>query len=149
MLTFDANILFYAFDEGAVAKRRIAADILDAADLQGVGFLTLQALGEFVHAAVRKNLLSRSNAVRVARTWADIFHVSTADAEAFDTALVWWEEGRQSYWDALLVATASRAGASALVTEDFADGAVFAGVEILNPFAEGATQRLKAHGLLI
>ncbi len=39
-----------------------------------------------------------------------------------------------SYWDALIIATARAGGCARLVTEDLADGAVIAGVRVVNPF---------------
>jgi predicted nucleic acid-binding protein len=41
-----------------------------------------------------------------------------------------------SYWDALIIAAATRADCSQLITEDLNAGEVIAGVEIVNPFAE-------------
>lgn len=46
--------------------------------------------------------------------------------------------GRFSYWDALLLATLGRAGCSAVLSGDTADGASLAGATVRNPFA-GAT----------
>lgn len=145
MLTFDANILFYAGDGREPEKRDRAAALLRSAAGKGGAFLTLQALGEFAFAAVRKGLLARREAAGIARDWASVFDVKAADAEAFEIALDWWMEERLSYWDAMLVATAAKAGATALVTEDLRDGAVIGGVEFINPFAKGADKRLKAH----
>jgi len=146
-ITFDANILFYSGDDRDPEKRALSAKLLGAAAERETGILTVQALGEFVNAAVRKALLDRRSAVAVARDWAAAFDVCAADAEAFDLALDWWAEERLPYWDALLVATAAKAGATACVSEDFNDGAVYGGVEIINPFANAAAKRLAAHGL--
>lgn len=145
MLTFDANILFYAGDDRDSQKRDRAAALLRSAAAKGGAFLTLQALGEFVFAAVRKGLLSRREAAGIARDWASVFDVKAAGADAFEIALDWWMEERLSYWDAMLVATAAKAGATALITEDLSDGAVIGGVEFINLFAKGADKRLKAH----
>lgn len=145
MRTFDANILFYAGDARDPEKRECATALLKAAAADGGAFLTLQALGEFAFAAVRKRLLSRRQAADVARDWASVFDVKTADSGAFEVALDWWREERLSFWDSMLVATAAKAGATALVTEDLADGAVIGGVEFINPFVKGADKRLKAH----
>ena len=40
-----------------------------------------------------------------------------------------------SFWDALIVEAARRAGATRLVTEDLQGGSIIAGVQIENPFA--------------
>jgi len=51
--------------------------------------------------------------------------------------------GRASYWDALLVATASEAGCTLVLSEDMADGALLGGVRIHKPFtADGILSNL-------
>jgi predicted nucleic acid-binding protein len=42
-----------------------------------------------------------------------------------------------SYWDAAIVAAAKRLGATTLYSEDLADGQVFEGVQVVNPFRAG------------
>lgn len=146
-ITFDSNVLFYAVDSLDAGKHKRAGAMLRRAAIEGVAFLTLQAVGEFAAAAVRKNLLSRREAAQSARDWATVFETRAAGEAAFDLALDWWADGRLSWWDALLVATASKNGAAALVSEDLTDGAVIGGVEIVNPFGARAMKRLAAFGL--
>ena len=43
---------------------------------------------------------------------------------------------RISFWDALLVQTARRAGCTTLLTEDLQDGRRFDGIVVRNPFAQ-------------
>lgn len=149
-VTFDANVLFYAHDARDAEKRRRCAAILRAAMATGEGsFLTLQALGEFAHAVVRKGVLTRAQAARAARDWATVLGARAADEDAFDLALGWWAEERFAYWDALILATSLRAGATAFVSEDLADGMVVGGVEVVSPFAPDALERIAAHGLRV
>ena len=49
-------------------------------------------------------------------------------------ALVNAQQGRCSFWDGLLIATAVRAGCAFLLSEDMHEGARFNGLTILNPF---------------
>ena len=69
-ITFDANVLFYAHDARDAEKHRRCAAILRVAMAGDGSFLTLQALGEFAHAVVRKGVLARAEAARAARDWA-------------------------------------------------------------------------------
>lgn len=148
-VAFDANVLFYAHDTRDAEKRRRCAAILRAA-MAGEGpFLTLQALGEFAHAVVRKGVLTRPEAARAARDWALVLGARGANEAAFDLALQWWAEERFAHWDALILATSLRAGATAFVSEDLADGMVVAGVEVVSPFAPDALERIAAHGLSV
>lgn len=113
---------------------------------RGLGAVPLQSLGEFSSAVVRKNVLTRQEAASAARDWATVFALVTASPAAFDLALDWWSEERLAFWDALLVATVSKAAVTALVSEDMNDGAIFAAIEIINPFAKDLGVRLSAHG---
>ena len=89
-VTFDANIYFYSVDELDPVKHRRCDEILRAAMQARVGFVTLQALGEFAHAVVRKQVLTPKEAAQAARDWATVFEVETATIEAFELALDWW-----------------------------------------------------------
>lgn len=146
-VAFDANVFFYAVDKRAPKKHRACAALLQNAMAAEIGCVPLQALGEFAYAAVRKGVLTRPAAAAAARDWAVVFAVITASQEAFDLALDWWRDERLSYWDALLVATACKARVTALVTEDLSDGMVFAGVEVISPFAKDFEGRAAAHGV--
>lgn len=149
MIAIDANILFYSGDESEPERMRRSAALLTAAAKSGVCAIPLQAIGEFAHAAARKGLLDRTRAAGLARDFAATFPLLTADRTAFRLALDWWTDGRLSYWDALLVATAATGGATALASEDLQNGAVIGGVEIINPFSGDAPVRLAAHGLAL
>ena len=80
-ITFDANIYFYAVDARDHAKQQRCGEFLRAAMEARVGFVTLQALGEFAHAVVRKKILTRIEAAQAARDWATIFDVETVTAD--------------------------------------------------------------------
>ena len=120
-IAFDANIFFYAIDERDPAKHRRCRDLLQNAIAVEIGVAPLQALGEFAYAAVRKDLLDRSEAALMARDWAIVFEVIAASPDASELALTWWRDERLSYWDALLVATVAKAGVTALLSEDMND----------------------------
>ncbi len=49
-------------------------------------------------------------------------------------ALVSAADGRASWWDAVLVATAAEAGCTTILTEDLSDGGSRHGVRVLKPF---------------
>ncbi len=145
-VAFDTNVLFYSVDGRDRSKQQRCAGLLAAAMDRGLGAVPVQSLGEFSSAVVRKNVLTRQEAASAARDWATIFAPVTASPAAYDLALDWWSEERLAFWDALLVATVSKAAVTALVSEDMNDGAVFAAVEIINPFTQELGARLSAHG---
>ena len=96
--------------------------------------LTLQALGEFFHAATRKRIAARPDAAAQVRDLLAIFRTAAADVEAFRTALEDAERGTHSFWDGVLIATVARAECDFLLSEDMQDGARFGRVTVLDPF---------------
>jgi len=135
-LTFiDTNVLLYAHDRTAGQKRDVARDLIT--DLWGTraGALSTQVLQEFYVNATRKlpRPLSASAARKVIgryATWA-VHQIEPADIIA---ASELEKRHRQSFWDALVLISAARSGATTLVTEDLQHGRTIVGVRIVNPF---------------
>jgi predicted nucleic acid-binding protein len=130
--SLDTNVLVYAVDGRAGARHRRAPQILILAARRDC-VLTLQAMGELYHATTRKKIASTSTAAAQIRDLLRIFPTAAADIDAFN-ALKDAQQGRCSFWDGLLIATAARAGCAFLLSEDMRDGGRFDGVTILNPF---------------
>jgi len=138
-LTFvDTNVLLYAHDRSAGLKRDVAARLV--ADLWGSrhGVMSTQVLQEFYVNATRKlpHPLSAPKARDIISrysTW-PTHRIEPADVIA---ASVLEKRSRLSFWDALVVVSAGRLGATLLVSEDLQDGRTIAGVRIENPFVRG------------
>ena len=90
----------------------------------------------------RKDLLPLARASAFVRHWLDVFQVASADPSALVDAMDAVEEHRLSFRDATLWATARQSGCSAILSEDLQDGRRLSGVEIINPFAAAAANRL-------
>ncbi len=135
--TLDTNILVYSIDRTAGAKQGIAQEAIRLAAV-GRCHLTLQAVSEFYAVVTRKGHLQAGVAAGLARAWLDLFpclsHSGAATRQALDLA----GAKQASYWDALLLCTAAEGGCGAILSEDMADGAVVAGVRIVNPFGADA-----------
>jgi predicted nucleic acid-binding protein len=134
--TVDTNVLVYAMDRRAGERHQMAREIVERAALADC-CLTLQAVSEFFVVVSRKNVMPTADASAQARDWLDIFPVVPATSGAVGAALAAATSGRASYWDALLIASAAEAGCRTILTEDLADGSVFHGVRIMNPFGSG------------
>ena len=145
--TLDTNILIYAMDVDAGDRHDLACQIIDKAVLCDCR-LTLQAVSEFYSAVTRKRLTPIAQASAQAEDWLLMFQTIPPSASAIRSALSSVAEGRASYWDALLVATAAEAGCTTILTEDLGDGSVLHGVRILNPFS-GITLVASAAELLV
>ncbi len=133
-VTFDSNVLVYATQAGD-PRQEAALELLQLA-AGGRCVLTLQALGEFFFAATRKKPASRPEAAAQVRRWLTVFPSPlAASATAVVAAMDAVTEGRFSYWDALLLATAAEAGCAAAISGDMGDGAALGTIRVVPAFA--------------
>ena len=133
----DTNVLVYAYDRAAGAKRDLARDLLEALWNQGRGVLSTQVLQEFYVNVRRKTTPSVSQEEARALVadylaWDPIVNDGAAVLEAVDAS----HRYRLSLWDALIVVAARRGEASVLYSEDLDHGQTFGSVQVLNPFLE-------------
>jgi predicted nucleic acid-binding protein len=129
----DSNILLYCDDSGSPAKQFRALKLVLDHQRQKTGVVSLQVLQEYFVNATRKLGLD----VRLARQKIEVFtrfHVvepSTNDVlAAIDLHLL----HGYSFWDSLVIHSASRAGCRELLSEDMQHGQIIDGVRIVNPF---------------
>ena len=131
----DTNVLVYAYDRAAGAKRDLAQDLLETLWNEGRGVLSTQVLQEFYVNVRRKARppVSRDDARALVSdylAWEPITNDGAAVLDAIDVG----HQFRISFWDALVVVAARKADASVLYSEDFNHGQRFGSVQILNPF---------------
>ncbi|MFT4229324.1 MAG: PIN domain-containing protein [Microbacterium sp.] len=129
----DTNVLVYAFDGCDPAKRARAIEILERAPDELV--VSAQVLGEFYVTVTRKlaTPLPPSTAAAAVEQLARHTVIMT-DATLVRAAVDTSTRSQISYWDALIVEAAARAGCERILTEDLADGSTIRGVRIENPF---------------
>ncbi len=130
----DTNVFVYAADDRDLVKQATARKVF-AALVAARQPISLQVVGEFQNALRRRLSIPAHMASQQARNLFVAFPTFGYDAACVDLALAHSAAGRFGYWDGLLLAACSRAGVEALVSEDMQDGATFAGVRIINPFA--------------
>lgn len=138
MTTFvDTNVLAYAHDASDSRRQPVARALLEELWRTRSGTLSTQVLQEFYVVVTRKFAppMARSAARRVVASYGawPVIHVDTALILA---ASELEEQHRLSFWDALVVEAARRAGATKLVSEDLQTGRRIRGVTIENPFAQ-------------
>jgi predicted nucleic acid-binding protein len=132
----DSNILIYAHDADAKSKHEIARSILAELWRQRMGVLSMQVLQEFYVNVTRKIAVPLSkDAARVVVNSYAIWCVETTPAE-ISSAFRIEDESRIGFWDALIIASAVKCGASRILSEDLNAGQTIAGVRIENPFDE-------------
>ena len=131
----DTNILIYAHDVDAGPKQRIAELALRELWNHQTGVLSPQVLQEFYVNATRKGLrpLLRNEARAVVATYS-AWCIDISQADLF-TAFRMEDVVKISFWDALIISAAVKAGATTLLSEDLNAGQEIAGVRVVNPFA--------------
>jgi predicted nucleic acid-binding protein len=131
----DTNILVYAHDIDDRSKHEIARDALRELWNDGTGLLSPQVLQEFYVTVTRRIAMPLAkDAARLVVSAYAIWCVDVASADV--TAAFRIEDAAKiGFWDALIIASASKAGAARLLSEDLNAGQTIAGVLIENPFS--------------
>lgn len=131
----DTNVLIYSYDLDAGAKHKAAATLIRDIWERRCGVVSTQVLQEFYLNVTRKIPLPLSHA-RARGVLQSYFswQVELNGPETILFASEIEERHRLSFWDAMIVASAVRAGADRILTEDLNHGQVIEGVQIQNPF---------------
>jgi predicted nucleic acid-binding protein len=134
VISFDSNILVYAADRAAGERHVAAVDLLERSIRRGNCIQTLQSLCEFFNVVTRKSGIEAGIAAAFVEGWLSVMLVEAATPADLGEAMRAVGVYRIGFWDAMLWATARRAGVRILFSEDFQDGQTIEGVRILNPF---------------
>jgi predicted nucleic acid-binding protein len=140
MISFDTNILVYATASVADAKALRARDLIGRAMRAGWTILLLQTLAEFANVAIRKAGIPIEDIRRTIDAWRAVLPIQAADDEDLAAALEVVRAHQLPFWDAMLWASAQRAGVRCLLTEDLQDGFILQSVRFVNPFKRANDQ---------
>ena len=134
LVGFDTNILIYTLQAPGNTNLDQARDLVNrAAGSASLGLL-LQSLTEFSHAAIRKLRMDVDLVHRRVAAFRRVAAVHAPVDEDLTAALDLVRDHRLAFWDALMCATASRAGLDYLLSEDMQDGRRLGNLTIVNPF---------------
>jgi predicted nucleic acid-binding protein len=129
----DTNIFLYADDRAARTKRVRARTVLSELIRTRRAVVSTQVMQEYFAAAIKKLGLSPERArIRVERL--NRLDVVLVRPELILGAIDLCRLHALSFWDALVVRSASAAGCGRLLSEDMQDGQTIDGVRIENPF---------------
>ena len=129
----DSNVLLYTDDRANPDKQRRAIQVLAELKRTRSGVVSLQVLQEYFTVVTRKFGVSDDDARSKVELFA-AFEVVEPGPDDIFAAIDLHRLRRLSYWDALVVHTARRAGCQILLSEDLQHGQVIDGVRIVNPF---------------
>ena len=137
MIALDTNILVYAEAASDLSNRHITAqDLILRLGAPGA-IVPLQVLAEFLNVCRRKALLSTGKAIKRVGGYMDVFDIPETAPDDLLAAAQYAARYQLAYFDALICAVASRAGATVLLSEDMADGMEIDRLRIVNPFDPG------------
>ncbi len=131
--TFDTNILFYASDSTAGERHQTALILTDEAKGRDC-LVMLQSLGELFNAMLKRRAKSAVEAEQIILAYRETFTIVPAIEVDLNDAILAQQQHRLPFWDAMLWATARRAGCTLILTEDLQDGRTLGGVTFRNPF---------------
>jgi predicted nucleic acid-binding protein len=132
----DTNVLVYAFDKSNSPKKRAAQKLLNELMETDLLRVSTQVLQELFVTLTRK--VSQPCSIEEAMAVLEdltAWPLVIVDYAAIRSAAGLADQAKISFWDALIIVAASRAGAAVLYTEDLNDGQEILGVRICNPFA--------------
>ena len=131
---FDTNILVYSVDERDPRKQKIASQILNDAAIEKRGIISTQSLQEFYNAAVKKLNLTKEAAKEYVDFFSKQFPVTQISIPLILKAIDISIKESLSFWDSLILSTASDTGCILLYSEDMNNSQIVNGTKIFNPF---------------
>ena len=133
---FDTNILVYAHDRSETVKCPLARQLVLDSVRAGSAVISAQVLSEFFVTVTRK--IAQPLSLRAARHELSLLarlRVVPLDSTLILRAIDFMSGHQTSYWDALILSAAERAGVKTLLSEDFNTGQNYGGIRAVNPFA--------------
>jgi predicted nucleic acid-binding protein len=129
----DTNILVYAYDLDASAKRNVALRLVKQGwTVPGETAISVQVLQE-LYVNLERRGVARRDAVQIIQDFS-YWPVVDNSLDLLHRALEEQARWQISFWDASILAAARISGAVELVTEDLNHGQDYDGIRAVNPF---------------
>jgi predicted nucleic acid-binding protein len=129
----DSNILVYTLDKNEPDKQKKALDVIVQISHNGVPVISTQVLQEFYNSSTTKLKLDKLYMKSIMYKYKNM-EIVQIDFNIIEQGIDISILNQISFWDGLIIAAASFANCSALLTEDLNDGQIIQGVKIRNPF---------------
>jgi predicted nucleic acid-binding protein len=131
----DTNILVYAHDLSAGAKRAKARDLILGLWDSQAGCLSVQVLQEFYVSVTQKVTIpvdtgEAASIIQELATW----RVHAPGARDVLKAIELQQQYHMAFWDAMILNSAAQLGCKVIVSEDFNPGRSYGGIQATNPF---------------
>ena len=129
----DTNVLIYSVDRADLAKQDTALGLIAQHAKERSGVISTQVLQEFFSAATRKLGIAPLQARQHLRDFR-IFDIVQVTPEIIEEGVDCSILNTISFWDGLIIASASAAKCAELISEDLSDGQIIQGIAVRNPF---------------
>lgn len=131
----DTNIIVYAYDRDAGKKHQIASKLVKDLWHSGLGVLSTQVLQELFVTVTNKisSPLDTAKATGIVKNLSK-WNIVINDVNTLLSAIEIHEEHKFSFRDSMIIASATKGGATTLLSEDFSDNQEIDGLTIENPF---------------
>ena len=131
----DSNVLVYAHDVSAADKHETARELIARLWRERSGCLSIQTLQEFAVNVTRKvpqplSVEQTQHIITALSEWT-VHSPTSADVVA---ALDRQRRHRISFWDAMILQSASRLGCTVVWSEDLSDCQIYDGLTVRDPF---------------
>lgn len=133
----DTNILVYAYDHHEPGKQKIAQKLITDGIKKENLFLSVQVLGKFFNVLTRQipQPMTSDEAQEIIAT-VSYLPVQEIDLVMVNRAINVHKRYQISYWDALIVSAAERAGCMLIISEDLSNDQLYHNIAVHNPFTE-------------
>jgi predicted nucleic acid-binding protein len=132
----DTNIFVYSFDRESPGKARRATQLIREAVATRKGVVSYQVVHEFLNVALRRFAQPMTTAEAeqyLGTVFRPLLAVQSSQA-LYSAALSLTGKHHLSWYDALIVTSATEAGCALLYSEDLPSGRRFGELRIENPF---------------
>jgi predicted nucleic acid-binding protein len=133
----DTNILVYAYDQNEPRKQGIARKLITDGIKNENLLFSVQVLGEFFNVVTRHipQPMTPGEAKEIIAI-ISFLPVQEIDSAMVNRAIDTHKRYQISYWDALIVSAAERAGCTSIFSEDLSHGQLYHSIAVLNPFID-------------
>lgn len=132
-VALDTNVLAYAQGVNGDAMRKTALAIIGVLPADAV-VLPAQVIAELFQVLIRKGQLTPAQARAAILAWCNVFPVVETSLSVLLSAAELAVTHRFSFWDGMVLASASEAGCRLLLSEDLQPGFTWNAVTVANPF---------------
>lgn len=133
-VALDTNVLAYAQGVNGDAMKKAALALIGALPADAV-VLPAQAIAELFQVLIRKGQLTPAQARAAILSWCNGYPVAETSQSVLLGAAELAVSHRLSFWDGIILASATEAGCRLLLSEDLHPGFTWNTVTVANPFA--------------